>query len=122
MFDWFKFVEEAEVVLLSEMQVKHLIYKGINVCHYKCGVGLFVGAYKYRYESEDERRTIQFIEENGITIHGIVSAIEEGLQGLEKPSLDLAQYIDNGNRLLKKAFEKGLSLQAEAKEVFKKEL
>ena len=51
-------------------------------------------------------------QRNGVVVAGLVLGAQ----------IVVHLEVDNGNRLLKKAFEKGLSLQAEAKELFKKEL
>lgn len=110
MFDWKKFVDEVEVMSdETGTKVDYLCYHQIDIHPYGHGTNL-VGAFKFDMESKEDKNLMIFFQQNGVKICAIMKAMEYGLndawdeaQAFFKTA---AQYFEDGNVVLQKAFEK----------------
>lgn len=118
-FDWLTFIEDVEVVLMARDKVKNLAYFEIQIHPYPHA--LLVGAYKFMKESRTDTLLIHYFESHGILIHTIILAIEQGLVASpeQTEASNLPAYFNSDNEIMIAAFNKGKSLQQEAKEQFR---
>jgi len=112
-FDWFKFVRDCEVHLLSRRKVSHLVFSDVKIQNQ----GPQVGAYSSNEETGTKRRYIEFFEAHGFIIDAIVDAINAGLTANNLLKEYPPKPIFHADpRILQAAFEKGKALQEELEE------
>ena len=121
-FNWKEFVEKVEVIFSSPHSVARLEYGEIWICPSPYRM---VGAYKFHRESVEDRRLIEFFENNGMIILGIIAIIECGLTAPpddDEPLLFCIANLPfhfNDYSVINAAFGKGKALREEANAQFR---